>query len=128
MPIAKSGKLVAVRLVPKNFPGLDAPGPDSASIYSDAVGEPLVNDAASDVIPKSVRPRMMKRGSIDNTSDAGSDFESRISESTYDIDADEQANSVHYNSAPTSPRSVVYRADSLQDASQYGPLPAGHPS
>jgi hypothetical protein len=118
MPIAKNGKLVAVRLVPKKFPGLDSPHADRASICSDAAGEPLVNDTTSDFIPKSVRPLMIKRGSVDDTSDAGSDFASKLSDTTYDIDLDE-ANSVQFNSAPTSPRSVIYRADSFQDAPRY---------
>ena len=128
MPIAKNGKLVAVRLVPKNSPGLDAPPADSASVYSDAAGEPLVNDATSDVIPKSVRPLVTQRGSIDGGSDAGSDFASKVSETTYEIDQDERANSVQFNSAPTSPRSAVCGADSFQDATQYDLLSAARPS
>jgi hypothetical protein len=63
---------------------------------------------------------MMQRGSIDDASDAGSDYASKVSETTYDIYQDEQENSVQFNSAPTSPRSVVYRADSFQDVPQYG--------
>jgi hypothetical protein len=37
-------------------PRSDSLTADTASLYSDAAGEPLVNDAASDYIPKSARP------------------------------------------------------------------------
>jgi hypothetical protein len=74
-----------------------------------------VNDATSDVIPKSVRPLMNNRDSVDSPSDTASDFASKISDTTYEMEADDE----HTNSQPQTPQSVIYREDSLQDKTEY---------
>jgi hypothetical protein len=45
-----------LKLTSKDFAYPDSPRTDSLSLWSDATGEPLVDDSKSDVIPMSVRP------------------------------------------------------------------------
>jgi hypothetical protein len=50
----------SVKPVSKDFAYPDSPKADSLSVWSDAAGEPLINDSKSDVIPRSVRPLDLK--------------------------------------------------------------------
>ena len=46
----------SIKPVSNHFAYPDSPKADSLSVWSDAAGEPLINDSKSDVIPRSVRP------------------------------------------------------------------------